>query len=74
MVDTKSKIQLSYLNSKPHGGEILMDLIDRAIGVRFYPPLGSEYYKLLRLAKFHGCTHINDNHSMHDQKKIAWIL
>ena len=41
MVDKRSNMQLSYLNSKPHGRKILRNLIDRAIGARFYPPLVS---------------------------------
>ena len=35
------------LKSKPHGRKILRDLIDHVIGVCFYPPPGSENYKLL---------------------------
>ena len=64
-------MQLSDLNSKPHGGKILRDLIDCAIGVRFYPTLGSEDYKILRLGRFHGSTHINDNHIKNYKKKIT---
>ena len=34
-------MQLSDLNSNTHGEKSLRDLIDRAIGVRFYPLPGS---------------------------------
>ena len=40
MVDTRSNMQLTDLNSKPHGGKGLQNPIDRVIGVRFYPPPG----------------------------------
>ena len=42
-------MQLSGINSKPRGGKILRDIIDRAIGVCLYPPPGSAHYKLLHL-------------------------
>ena len=35
MIDTRSNMQLYDLNSKPHGGKSLRDLIDPAIGVHF---------------------------------------
>ena len=35
MVDTRSNIQISDLNDKPDGGKIIIDIIERAIGVRF---------------------------------------
>ena len=54
MVDKRSNIQLADLNSNPHGGKILRDLIDHAIGSRFYPNTGSKQYKLLWLDQFHG--------------------
>ena len=57
MVDKGSKIQLDDLNSKHHGGKSIRDLIDHAIGVRFYTPPRSEHYKLIRLNRFHGLTH-----------------
>ena len=38
MVDTRSNIQLTDLNAKPHGDPILRDFIDCAIYARFYPP------------------------------------
>ena len=44
MVETRSNLQLSDLNSKPHGVKILQNLIYRAIGVQFYPPTGSLHY------------------------------
>ena len=70
MADTISNMQLAYLNFKPHGGKILIDLIDHVIGVCFYPPPGSEHYKLLHPDKFHGSTHINDEYRNNDNKKI----
>ena len=45
--DTISNMQLSYINPKPHEGNIMRGIIDHTIGVRFYPPPGSEHYKLL---------------------------
>ena len=63
-------MQLADLNSKPHGGKILRDLIDHKIGVRFYLTPGSEHYRILRLNNFHASTHINDNHSNYDNKKM----
>ena len=54
MVDTRSYMQLDDLNSKTHDVKNLRDLISHAIGVRFCPPPGSEYYKLLHLGMFHG--------------------
>ena len=62
MVDTRSKMQLSDLNSEPHVRKSLRNLIDRTIGVCFYPPPVSQNHKLLCLDKFHEYTHINDNH------------
>ena len=41
MVDTRSNMQLAELNTKPHGGKILRDLIKYDIGVLCYPPPGS---------------------------------
>ena len=38
MLDTISNMQLDYLNSKPNGVKFLIDIIDRAIRVRLYPP------------------------------------
>ena len=59
MADTRSNIQLADLNSKPHGGKILINIIDCAIGTRFYPPTGSVHCKILRLDQFHVPFHIN---------------
>ena len=73
-VDTRSKMQLANLNSKFHGVKILRDIIDCAIGVRFYPPPGSEYYKLICLDRFHGSTchqtPSNDKHIKNDEKRV----
>ena len=62
MVDTRSNIQLANLNSKPRGGKIPRDILYHAIGFRFYPPPGSEHYKVLQLDQFYGPSHINYNH------------
>ena len=64
-------MQLSDLNSKPHGGKILRDIADRAIGVRFYSTPGLEHYKPLRLDRFCGSTHINVNHRNNDEAKVT---
>ena len=55
-------MQLADLNSKPHGGKSPRDIIDRVIGVCFYPPPESENYKLLSLNRFHYSTHIRYKH------------
>ena len=59
IVDTRSNMQLSDLNSKPRGGKSLRNIIYRAIGSHFYPPPVSVHYKLLFLKQFHGTTRIN---------------
>ena len=59
MVDTRSNMQLSDLNFKPHGRKGLTNIIDSAIVARFFTPPVSEHYKLLRLDRFHGPFHIN---------------
>ena len=64
-------MQLSDLNSNPHGRKSLRDIIYHAIGVHFYPPPGSEHYKLIFLEKFHGTSHIIDNHRKNNKTKIA---
>ena len=67
-------MQLSHLYSNPHGRKNLRDIIDHAIGVRFYPTPGSEHYKLLCLYRFHGFTHINDDHRNNNENKIALFV
>ena len=57
MVDTRSNMQLADLNSKHHGRKSLRNIIDRAIGVCFYPPPGSLHYHQLSLGQFHDPTH-----------------
>ena len=52
MVDTRSNIQLADLNSKPQGRKSFRNIIDRTIGVQFYPPIGSLHYHQLFLASF----------------------
>ena len=64
-------MQRADLNSKPHGGKILRDIIDRAIGFLFYLPTVSEHYKLLFLDKIKGSTHINDHHMNNNEMKSA---
>ena len=59
MVDIRSNMQLADLNSKPNGRKSHRNIIDHAIGSRFYYPPGSVHYKLLLLEKFHGPSHIN---------------
>ena len=71
MVDTRYIMQLADLNSKPHGGKILRDLIYRVIGVCFYPPPVSEYHKILLLDRFHGTSHINNSHRKNNEMKSA---
>ena len=50
MVDTRSNMQLYYLNFKPHGGKSLRCIIYRVIGVFLYPPPGYEHHKKIFLA------------------------
>ena len=52
MVDTRSNMQLTDLNSRPHVGESLQNIIDCAISVRFYPPPVSLHYQQLHLSRF----------------------
>ena len=52
-------MQLAELNSKPHGGNILRNIIDPSIGVQLYPPPGSLHYQQLRIGQFHEPTQIN---------------
>ena len=59
MVYTRSNMQLTDLNSKPHGGKSLRNLIDCAIGVWFYPPPVSLYYQKIFLGQFYEPNHIN---------------
>ena len=59
MIDTRSNMQLADINSKPHGGKSLQNIIDRAISFRFYPPPVSLHYQQLCLCHFHEPNHIN---------------
>ena len=61
MAETRSNMQLYDLNSKPHGFQILIDIIDCAIGAYFYPPPGYNYQKCLCLERFHEPTHCKAN-------------
>ena len=45
------------LNSKPHGGILLMQKLLWMVGERFYPPRDSSHYKLLELDKYKIGTH-----------------
>ena len=74
MVDTISNMQLADLNYKPHGRKSIRDILDRAIGVHFYPPPGSEHSKLLRLDHFHGTSHTNDNHKNNNEIRFVRIV
>ena len=74
MVDTISNMQLADLNSNPHGRKSLRDIIDRTIGICFYPPLVSEHYKLICLDSFNGSTKINNNFSKKDETKVMGIV
>ena len=73
MVDTISNMQLADLNSKPHGGKSLRNIIDSAIDACFNPPPGSLQYQLLRLDQFHGPTHINCEQKKKSEIKNAKI-
>ena len=66
-------MQLADLNSNPHGGKDLRNLIDRAIGTCFYPPPGSVHYKLLRMYQFHGPYHINYKKKKKSEIKMTKI-
>ena len=50
-------MQLYDLNSKPHGGQSLRYLIDRAIGTIFYPNSGYYHHILFCIDQFHKSTH-----------------
>ena len=66
-------MQLADLNSKSHGKKSLVYLIDHVIGSHFYPPPGSEHYKLLQRDKLHGTSHIFNNHEKNNETKLARI-
>ena len=66
-------MQLADLNSKPHGVKSLRNIIDCAIGSRFYPSPGSVHYKLICLDHFHGPSHINNNQNKNNDTKLARI-
>ena len=59
MVDTRSNMKLANLNLKPHVRRMIRNIIDCAIGARFYNPPESEHYKLLCLNQFYGPSYIN---------------
>ena len=70
MADTRSNMQLAYLNSKLHDRKSLQNLIDRAIGVQFYPHPGSLHYQQLHIGHFHEPNYINcDQNKKSDIKK-----
>ena len=71
MVDTISNTQLDDLNSKPNAGKSLRDIIGHRIEFCFYYPPGSEHYKIFCLEKFHGPSHIKDNHRKNNETKFA---
>ena len=45
------------LNSKPHGGILLMQKLLWMVGARFYPPIDSTHFELLELGKYKIGTH-----------------
>ena len=59
MVDTRSNMQFYDLNSKPHGGKILQNVVGRAMSARLYPTPVSLHYQQLLLGQFREPTHIN---------------
>ena len=63
-------MQFSELNSKPHGVNSLITIIDSSIGAHLYPTPGSEHYELLCLYQFHGPSNIN----CEQEKKIEIII
>ena len=65
MVDTISNMQLADINYKLYVGKSLRYIVDRAIGIRFHPPLESKHYKIIWLDRFHGYT----NHQMQPHDK-----
>ena len=73
MVDTRSDMQLSVLNSKPRGGKSLRGIIDRAIWAHFYLTPGLEHYKLLLIDQFCGPSHNNNNRKMKNEMKFLRI-
>ena len=44
--------QVADFNTKPTGGESLQKNVLYIMGARFYPPKGTEHYKLLELHKY----------------------
>ena len=78
MVETILNMKLTDFNSKPHGRKILRDHIYCAIGVRFYPPQGSEHYKLLCLYMLHGSTQhqtpSNYKYSKNYDRRFLWCV
>ena len=49
-------LNISDVNTKPHGGVTLQKKILWTTGLRYYPPAGSEHYKLLQLGDYKiGC-------------------
>ena len=49
-------LNISDVNTKSHGGVTLQKKIIWTTGFRYYPPAGSEHYKLLELDKYKiGC-------------------
>ena len=74
MVDTRSNMQLADLNSKPHGGKNLRDLIECAIVPHLYPTPGSEHYIPLWLDQFYGTYHIINNQENNNKNRILKIF
>ena len=74
MVDKISNMQLDDLNSKPHRAKSPRYIIDPEIGLRFYPPPGSEHHKIIYLNSLHGPTHRQVNSHDKPDKKIKCTL
>ena len=47
-----TSLQQADINTKPHGGGSLKNVILDLIGFSFYPPASSDHYKLLQLDKY----------------------
>ena len=53
LIYVHTSLQKADMNTKPHGGQQLIDMYLPLIGYKFYPPSSSEHYKLLQLDIYH---------------------
>ena len=53
VIYTNTKLQKADINTKPHGGATLKDIILDLIGFKYFPPSNSQHYILLQLDKYH---------------------